>query len=95
LEDTVAIASVSGRRALRVSTPLPDKVLRKFGGLKARPRLVQVYNPRRGWKPERRREPLTLEALADLKGLGITRVEARWRRRRVRINLFTVGVPAT
>jgi hypothetical protein len=91
----MAESPTSGRRARRVSTPLPDTVLKKFGGLDARPRLVQVYSPWRGWKSERRREPLTLEAIADLRGLGITRVEARWRRRRVRINLFTVGAPAT
>jgi hypothetical protein len=86
-------APLSPRKARGASTPLPEKVLAKFGGPKARPRLVQSYNPRLGWTRDRRREAVTLELLAALKAGGVTLVEARWRSTRARINLAGLDLP--
>jgi hypothetical protein len=86
-------APLSRRKARGASTPLPERVLAKFGGPQARPRLVQSYNPRQGWTNDRQKEAVTLELLAELKAGGATLVEARWRSTRARINLSSLALP--
>jgi hypothetical protein len=78
----------SNRRRARVTqTPLPERVLAKFGGPQARPRLVQAYDPRRGWNSDRNKEAVTMELLSELRAAGVTLIEAKWRSHRARVSL--------
>jgi hypothetical protein len=83
-------ASSYRRRARITQTPLPERVLAKFGGPQARPRLVQAYDPRRGWNSDRNKEAVTMELLLELRAAGVTLIEGKWRSHRARVNLSTV-----
>lgn len=84
------MTDASLRRSRRSESAVPIEVLERFGNAGARPRIVQVYSPQRGWRTDHARELLTAELLTQLKAAGVTRVEARWRRKNERINLLTV-----
>ncbi|PRY64617.1 hypothetical protein B0I08_1121 [Glaciihabitans tibetensis] len=62
----------------------------KFGSPRARPRLVQAYDPKTGWSTDRKKAPLTVDLLSELRSAGITLVEAKWRSHRRQINLSTL-----
>jgi hypothetical protein len=76
-------------RGRSAQTPLPEKILAKFGGPQARPRLVQAYDPRRGWNTDRSKEAITMELLMELRAAGVTLIEGKWRSYRARVNLST------
>jgi hypothetical protein len=78
------------RRVRSAQTPLPEKILAKFGGPQAQPRLVQAYDPRHGWNVEQSKEFVTLELLMELRAAGVTHVEAKWRSHRARLNLSSI-----
>lgn len=84
------MTDASLRRTRRSETVVPDAVLERFGTRSARPRIVQVYSPQRGWRTDRVRELVTVDLLNVLKASGVTRVEARWRRKVERINLLAI-----
>lgn len=86
------MADASLRRTRRAESAVPIQVRARFGNASARPRVVQVYSPQRGWRSDHAREVLTAELVKQLRAHGITRVEARWRRRLERISLFTLGL---
>lgn len=81
------------RRSRRAAPAFPADVTDRFGSAGAEPRIAQVYDPRRGWSDSHARELLTAERIVELKAGGITRVEARWRRKQALINLLTVRLP--
>jgi hypothetical protein len=81
------------RRGRRAVTAVPSDITDRFGSASAQPRIAQVYDPRRGWSDKHARELLTADLIAELKAGGITRVEARWRRKQALINLLTVRLP--
>ena len=78
------------------SAALPESLLLKFGSPRARPRLVQVYNPKTGWSTDHKKDVVTMDLLSQLHASGITLVEAKWRKHRRQINLstFDFGSPA-
>jgi hypothetical protein len=78
------------RRARIARTALPEKILARFGGPQAQPRLVQVYDPRHGWNSDQSKEAITVELLMDLRAAGVTLIEGKWRSHRARVNLSTV-----
>lgn len=69
----------------------PPAVTERFGNPKARPKVVQVYNPRIGWSALAKRVPLTDELMSQLLTSGATMVDARWRSHRHRIALLDVS----
>jgi hypothetical protein len=85
IEDTVP-----PRRDRMNSLKLPESLLLKFGGLRARPRLIQVYDPKTGWSTDRKKAIVTVDLLSELRADGITLVEAKWRKHRRQINLSTL-----
>lgn len=86
--ETSAGDTMRPRREAR-STLLPESFLLKFGSPRARPRLVQVYNPKSGWSTDHKKVALTIDLLSELRASGITLVEAKWRKHRRQINLST------
>jgi hypothetical protein len=72
------------------SAILPERLLLKFGSSRARPRLLQIYDPKTGWSTDRKRALVTIALLNELRGAGITLVEAKWRNHRRQINLSTL-----
>jgi len=78
------------RRDRATSPELPESFLLKFGSPRARPRLLQVYNPKTGWSTDRKKVFVTVDLLGELRAAGITLVEAKWRKHRRQINLSTL-----
>lgn len=85
------MTDLSHRRSHRAVTVVPVQVTERFGSPDALPRIVQVYDPRRGWIADHGKEVLTTELVGYLKTSGFTQVEARWRRKVVRVNLLAVS----
>jgi hypothetical protein len=78
------------RRAQDIYTPMPERILAKFGGPQARPRLVQAYDARHGWNTDRRHQVVTVELLVELQNVGVTLIEARWRSHTARLSVASV-----
>jgi hypothetical protein len=76
-------------------TRTPSAIAERFGSSKARPKVVQVYNPRVGWSALAKRVPLTEELMAELRASGATMVDARWRSHRHRIPLLDLSLPGS
>lgn len=79
---------------LRARNGAPLAITERFGSPKARPKVVQVYNPRIGWSALAKRVPLTEELMSQLLTSGATMVDARWRSHRHRIALLDVSQAA-
>ncbi|PRY64621.1 hypothetical protein B0I08_1125 [Glaciihabitans tibetensis] len=71
---------------------VPPAITERFGNPKARPKVVQVYNPRIGWSALEKRVPLTQELVSELRASGATMVDARWRSHRHRIALLQLNL---
>jgi hypothetical protein len=80
------------RRERSEASALPEMLLAKFGGPRARPRVVQAYDPKSGWSTARKGGAVTMELLVELRAAGITLVEAKWRSHRRQINLSTLDL---
>jgi hypothetical protein len=78
----------SSPSATRARARTPEAIAERFGSAKARPKVVQVYNPRIGWSALAKRVPLTEDLMAQLRSSGATMVDARWRSHRHRIALL-------
>jgi hypothetical protein len=73
----------------------PLAIVARFGSPKARPKVVQVYNPRVGWSALAKRVLLTEDLMAELRASGATMVDARWRSHRHRIALLDLNLPTS
>jgi hypothetical protein len=82
-----------GSSGTAFGTPL--SIVARFGNPKARPKVVQVYNPRIGWSALAKRIPLTEDFMAELRTSGATMVDARWRSHRHRIALEGPSLPTS
>jgi hypothetical protein len=91
IEPDIGQASRS-RQDRKSSGVLPESFLAKFGSPRARPRLIQVYDPKTGWSTDRRKAVVTIDLLAELRAAGITLVEAKWRKHRRQINLSNLDI---
>jgi hypothetical protein len=80
-------------RGTRARVGAPAAILERFGSPKARPKVVQVYNPRIGWSALAKRVPLTEDLMTELRTSGATMVDARWRSHRHRIALLDLNQP--
>ena len=77
----------SRRTRIRGRVGTPVAIAERFGSPRARPKVVQVYNPRIGWSALAKRVPLTEGLMSELRSSGATMVDARWRSHRHRVAL--------
>lgn len=74
---------------------IPTSVSEKFGDPSARPTIVRVYDPKRGWLDHAKRVPLTYRQVVRLREDGATLVEAKWKSQIRKVELLRIPLPPT